>query len=180
MFLCLLIYGLWNIYKQYNIEQRSSFKLNELYVGNIELDVEFNNTKQTICNEPYIASLIIPTLNLEQGLFDINSPFNNVNLNLEVLYGSTMPDEQSSNLIIAGHNGNSSVSYFKGLKYLKINDDITVFYNGEFYKYKVSNIYEIDKTGQAHILNDSSKKTVTLITCVLGTNKQLIVIAERI
>ena len=126
----------------------------------------------------YIAILKIPKIDLERGLVDPSSYLNDVKYNIEIVDGSSMPDHLNSNLIIASHSGTAKISYFRNLNKLNINDDIFLFYKNKTYKYKVSNKYEIEKTGTAKILRDKNKTTITLITCKYKTNKQIVVIAD--
>ena len=72
-------------------------------------------------NYNYIAVLEIPTINLKKGLLDIDDKNNNVDKNIEILKGSSMPD-QGGNLILAAHNGLGRVAYFRNLHKLSILD----------------------------------------------------------
>ena len=63
---------------------------------------------------------------------------------------------------------------------LKIDDEIYVIYGGFQYKYKIVNIYDIEKTGTANIIRNKEKTTLTLVTCRHNTNKQIIVISELV
>jgi sortase A len=126
----------------------------------------------------YIAILKIPKIDLERGLVDPNSYLNNVKYNLEIVEGSSMPNKKNSNLIIASHSGTARISYFRNLNKLSINDEILLIYKNKTYKYKVSNKYEIEKTGTAKIIRNNNKTTITLITCKYKTNKQIVVIAD--
>ena len=127
----------------------------------------------------YIAVLKIPKINLERGLVDPNSYLNNVNYNLEILNGSNMPDIKNGNLIIAGHSGSARISFFRNLDKLVLGDEIYIDYKNNTYKYKVVDLYDIEKTGTAEIIRDKYKSTLTLITCRHNTNKQIIVICEQ-
>jgi LPXTG-site transpeptidase (sortase) family protein len=89
-----------------------------------------------------------------------------------------MPDIENGNLILAGHSGNARVSYFKNLNKLKLDDTAIIIYNNKEYNYKVVDIYEIDKTGDAEIIRDENKNTLTLITCKHNTKKQIVIICE--
>ena len=91
-----------------------------------------------------------------------------------------MPDKEKGNVILAGHSGNGRISFFKNLYKLEINDYVSIFYNGSEYKYKVVNLYEIEKTGKANIVRNVEKSTLTLITCKQNTNKQIVYICELI
>ena len=126
----------------------------------------------------YIAVLKIPKINLERGLVDPNSYLNNVNYNLEFIKGSSMPDQEHGNVIIAGHSGSARISYFRKLDQLVIGDKASLNYRGKVYNYKIVDIYDIDKTGTAEIIREKNKSTLTLVTCRHNTNRQIVVICE--
>ena len=128
----------------------------------------------------YIAVIKIPKIGLEKGLASKGSYWNNVNRNIEILSESDMPDVKNGNVILAGHSGNSGVSYFRKLNKLQNDDTVSIVYNGKEYKYKMVNSYEIEKNGYAHIVRNAEKSTLTLITCKHNTNKQIVVICELV
>lgn len=128
----------------------------------------------------YIAVLKIPKINLERGLVSKDCIYNNVEKNIQILKESDMPDIVNGNLILAAHSGSGKNAYFRDVYKLSINDIVGVVYNGFEYKYKVVNIYDIEKTGTAHIIRNQNKTTLTLITCRNNTEKQIIVICELI
>ena len=128
----------------------------------------------------YIAVIKIPKIGLEKGLASKDSYYNNVNRNIQILIESDMPDKEKGNVILAGHSGNSSVSYFRKLNKLQNNDEVIISYKGKDYVYRMVNSYEIEKNGYAHILRNAEKTTLTLVTCKHNTNKQLIVICELV
>lgn len=128
----------------------------------------------------YIAVIEIPKIGLEKGLASKGSYWNNVNRNIEILSESDMPDVENGNVILAGHSGNSSVSYFRKLNKLQNDDIVSIVYNGKEYKYKMVNSYEIEKNGYAHIVRNAEKSTLTLITCKHNTDKQIVVICELV
>ena len=128
----------------------------------------------------YIAVVKIPKIGLEKGLASKGSYWNNVNRNIEILSESDMPDVENGNVILAGHSGNSGVSYFRKLNKLQNDDIVSIVYNGKEYKYKMVNSYEIEKNGYAHIVRNAEKSTLTLITCKHNTDKQIVVICELV
>ncbi|MBQ9071564.1 MAG: sortase [Bacilli bacterium] len=128
----------------------------------------------------YIAVIKIPKIGLEKGLASKGSYWNNVNRNIEILSESDMPDVENGNVILAGHSGNSGVSYFRKLNKLQNDDIVSIVYNGKEYKYKMVNSYEIEKNGYAHIVRNAEKSTLTLITCKHNTNKQIVIICELV
>lgn len=122
-----------------------------------------------------IGLIEIPKIELRRYLYDMSSDLNDVDKNIEILKSSNMPDEDNGNLILAGHNGNTSVGYFRSLHKLSLNDLVIIEYKGKRYIYVVSDIYDVLKTGKVAIRRDKSKRTITLITC-LGMDRQLVVI----
>lgn len=128
----------------------------------------------------YIAVLKIPKIGLERVLVDPNNYLNNVNYNLEWLDGSSMPDEENGNVIIAGHSGSARISYFRKLDRLEIGDEASIIYNGKTYNYKVVDIYDIEKTGKAEIVKEKNTTTLTLITCRHNTNRQIVVVFKQL
>ena len=167
-----------------NVEINEQMAIEEFYTTQEEIKEESTNDTQKVEEVKkqnkinYIAILKIPKIDLERGLVDPKSYLNDVKYNLEIVDGSSMPDIKNSNLIIASHSGTARISYFRNLNKLSINDEILLIYKNKTYKYKVSNKYEIEKTGTAKILRDKNKTTITLITCKYKTNKQIVVIAD--
>lgn len=126
----------------------------------------------------YIGILKIPKINLERGLVDRNSYSNNVNYNIQILSNSSMPDEKNGNVILAAHSGNGRTAFFKNIDKLVINDEVIIDYKNKTYKYKIIDIYDIEKTGKAKIIRNNNVNTLTLVTCRHNTNNQIIVISE--
>ena len=156
-------------------------RINETIDENEEQVVE-EQKKEEIKKETinYIAVIEIPKISLKRGLVDKNSWRNNVNQNIQILKESNMPNEDKGNFILAAHSGSSSVSYFKNLHKLVNDDPVYVYYDNVVYTYKIVNKYEIEKTGQAVIKRNMQKQTLTMITCISGTEKQMVVIAELV
>ena len=175
---------LYDFLSKRNVEINEQMAIEEFYTTQEEIkEVSTNDTqkvkevkKQNKIN--YIAILKIPKIDLERGLVNPKSYLNDVKYNLEIVEGSSMPDIKNSNLIIASHSGTARISYFRNLNKLSINDEILLIYKNKTYKYKVSNKYEIEKTGTAKIIRNNNKTTITLITCKYKTNKQIVVIAD--
>lgn len=113
----------------------------------------------------YVGYLNIPKINLQRGFTDINSKYNKVSKNIYVHPSSSYPDKVNGNLILASHSGTSSISFFKNLYKLELNDDAYVNYNNKDYHYKVTDIYTDVKDGDIGIRRNKNKTTLTLITC---------------
>ena len=137
--------------------------------------------KKEYTYEEYLGILDIPKINFYKGFYSKTSSLNNVKFNLFVLKESDYPDVVNGNLIIAGHSGNYNNSYFTNLYKLNIDDTITVHYNNKDYIYKITKIYNEEKTGTVRILRDRNKTCLTLITCTKDDNyHQTIYISELI
>lgn len=174
----------YDYFSNKQIDNKEEQALEEFY--NIEEDIIDDTTIEPQKVEEvkeqinYIAVLKIPKIGLERGLVDPNSYLNNVNYNLEFIKGSSMPDQENGNVIIAGHSGSARISYFRKLDQLVIGDEASLNYKGKVYNYKIVDIYDIDKIGTAEIIREKNKSTLTLITCRHNTKKQIVVIAELI
>lgn len=115
--------------------------------------------------ETYIGYINIPKINLNRGFYDFNSKQNNVNKNIYVHPNSTYPNKSGNNLILASHSGTSSISYFKNLYKLELNDDVYINYNNTNYHYRIKNIYTVPKDGTVALRINEKVSTVSLITC---------------
>ncbi|MBR2833336.1 MAG: sortase [Bacilli bacterium] len=113
----------------------------------------------------YIGTLEIPKINLTKGFVDMNSRANNVDYNIQIIKPSNYPDIENGNFIMASHSGSSRISYFKHLYKLSTGDTVNIYYNDIKYTYKIDNIYEQPKNGYVDIYRDTTKTTLTLITC---------------
>lgn len=137
----------------------------------------YNQNNYTNLAIEYIATLNIPKISLNKVLYDINDKKNNLDENIIFVNGSSLPDEEKGNVIIAGHNGNSKISFFKNLNKLNIDDVFHITYQKKRYTYKIVKKYLVEKDGDVEILKDNRYSTATLITCH-GKKEQLVIIAN--
>ena len=183
----IILFGLYLIIFHFvsnkKLSDLESDAINDFYIK--DKKIKENSELKTISQErkdenkiEYIAILKIPKINLERGLVNPNSHLNNVSYNVQILKNSVMPDKENGNVILAAHSGNSRVSYFKNLDKLLVGDRVIIDYKGKTYNYKVTNIYDIEKTGTANIVRNKNVSTLTLITCRHNTNRQIIIISE--
>ena len=129
--------------------------------------------------EHYIGYLEIPKLGFRRGFYNIDSALNTVEANIEVIKGSSMPDVENGNLIIAGHSGTGWKAFFNDLHLLEVGDEARVLYQGNTYIYQITNIYKDKNTGRLAIKRDYNKTTLTLVTCTNNdSSTQTIYIAE--
>lgn len=126
--------------------------------------------------EQYSMILEIKSIELKQGMFDIDSYKNNVDYGLEILNKSEYPNLEKSNTIIASHSGNSSVSYFKNLNNIAINDIASLYYESIKYNYILKEVIDVQKTGEIILDLDTEKNSLILITCKRNSNEQLVFI----
>ena len=169
------------------LEKEEDFKIEEFYEEQKEIDTnviedttEEKEETKTESKVEYVAVIKIPKIGVEKGLCKKGTSCNNVNRNIQILNEATYPDVANGNFILAGHSGNGRTAYFKNVDKLKLDDEIYVIYGGFQYKYKIVNIYDIEKTGTANIIRNKEKTTLTLVTCRHNTNKQIIVISELV
>ena len=66
---------------------------------------EKEETVETEVTNEYIGYLNIPKINLTKGFLSKNAPDNNVDKNLYTVPGSSYPDVESGNLILASNSG---------------------------------------------------------------------------
>ncbi len=120
----------------------------------------------------FIAELSIPKINLTRGLVAYDSPYNNVDHNITIIGGSTMPDVDKGNLILAAHSGNCYFCYFNQLYRVERGDEVSIAYNNVKYIYNVVNIYNVPKNGQVAIRRNKTKTVLTLITCTKNSDTE--------
>lgn len=127
----------------------------------------------------YIGTLEIPKINLKRGFLGLDSRYNHVDYNITIIKGSTFPDQEKNNLILAAHSGECAVCFFDKLYKLSKGDVAYLSYNNVKYTYKIVNIYEVEKDGTVAIYRDYTKSTLTLITCTRNSDtKQTVYILE--
>lgn len=146
------------------------------------LPADKSNQDENIVNyDKYLGVLEIPRISLKRGFYDINSKYNNIESNITLVRGSTMPNVSNGNLILMAHSGDAYVSYFAFLYRLKVGSDIYVTYQGKKYHYRMVNIYTVEKTGSVSIMRNYDRTTLTLITCTKDDDtKQSLYIAELV
>lgn len=129
----------------------------------------------------YLGVLEIPKIGLKRGFYGFDSRYNNIERNVTLVGGSTMPDVVNGNLILMAHSGSAYVSFFAYLYRLNVGDMAYVTYNGIKYKYQIVNIYNIPKTGQATITRNMDRSCMTLITCTKDSEtEQTIYVLEQV
>lgn len=115
--------------------------------------------------DKYLGVLEIPRIGLKRGFYGLDSRYNNIQYNVTVVPGATMPDVHNGNLILMAHSGNTYIGFFAYLYQLQIGNDAYVTYKGQVYHYKLVNIYDVPKVGTVKIIRNFDRTTLTLITC---------------
>ncbi len=170
-------------------EKQEKEALEEFYENEIKYDTQVDKNdkidktssseeKKSKSKLEYVAVLKIPKIKLEKGIAGKGSKYNSVDYGIEVLDSSDAPDVEKGNVILCAHAGNSKVSYFRELDLLKVGDVIMIIYKGKTYQYEIVDIYSIKKTGTAPIRKDRTKSTITLITCIHNTDRQIVLIGN--
>ena len=169
--LLLIIIKLSNLIKVNN----ENYEVNS-YFNNYNEEVGYINNNKN--KEEYLGILEIKKIKLRKGFYKLNSNLNNVDKNIMIVSSSDMPNVNKGNLILASHSGNSSVSYFRYLDKLDMEDIASIYYLGKKYDYKLINYYDVDKNGIVQIIKNNDINTLTLITCKKNTDKQTVFIFE--
>lgn len=182
----LIIFSIVGIYFSDRYEQVKINNADEMNVRHFiesvnKKDVKDNNKDINETKEEYIAVITIPKINLSKPLAPLSSKLNNVDRNIEILKGSSMPSIHGGNLILASHSGSSKISHFKNLHKLSEKDKVYIYYNNMTFTYKVFKIYKTKKNGELQITRDKDKNILTLTTCDINSDtKQLVILSELI
>ena len=189
----LIIIGASFLLNDFIVERRDktfskmNLELSELLANanNEEINIDPNKKieeqpeEQETNYEVYTGTLEIPKIGFNKGFYKKESPLNDVKINIKILNESSYPDEDKGNVIIIGHSGNYSNSYFGELYKLENNDEAIINYKNKIYTYKITNIYDENKDGTITIYRDTGKSTLTLITCTKDDEtKQTVYILE--
>lgn len=144
-------------------------------------EIKQEETKEIESEYDYIAVLEIPAIDLRKGIVDVNSAYNDISYNVEIINPSDMPDIPNTNLILASHSGSSRVSFFKHLNRLNKGDLAIIYYKNVKYTYEVNSIENEEKNGTITIRRSNNKNTLTLTTCSpTDKTKQIVIICNLI
>ena len=150
-----------------NISDGTTYQQNEK-----EIEIDYSR---------YAGVLEIPKISLKRGFYNTDSKYNNIEHNVSMIAGSSMPDVPNGNLMLMAHSGDAYISFFAYLYRLKVGDSAYVTYQGNRYKYQIVNIYTVPKTGKVAVYRNYNKTTLTLITCTKNDDTtQTIYIAELV
>ena len=152
-----------------------------LFLSSINYNKGSNKTSKTILQnkivynyidqkEKPIGNLIIKKIKVNNSLYDIKNPNNNVDKNVTILY------RDDNTIVLAAHSGTGKVAYFKSLNQLRANDEVIVNLNNKQYKYVVKDIWEEEKNGTINFKKDEREQLI-LTTCSPNNNKRQLVIS---
>lgn len=162
------------------IDKNKEVKVQEIKINDEIIESKEQTTPSSKINE-YIGVIEIPKINVKRGFYNIENTNNNVNKNVEVIKGSSMPNVEKGNFILAAHSGSGRVAFFKNVYKLENQDEIFIYFNNTKYKYQVIDKYEVDKIGKVLIHRDKDITALTLTTCSqTDKTKQIVVIAKLI
>ncbi len=140
-----------------------------------------NNQNYVVDYSKYLGVLEIPKIGLKRGFYNVGNRYNNIEYNVTMVSGSTLPDVPNGNLILMAHSGDAYISYFAYLYRLNVGDMAYVTVKGKKYQYKLVNIYKVKKNGIVTIRRNRSKTSLTMITCTKDDpNTQSVYIAELV
>lgn len=111
-----------------------------------------------------IGHLLINKINLNEDLYKISSPNNNIEKHVTILSPSKSPEEENTTMFIAAHSGTGKLAYFKDLDNLTENDQINLIYKNKTYTYIIKNIWETKKTGTISVPKTTTNQLI-LTTC---------------
>lgn len=140
-----------------------------------------NSNNYVVDYSKYLGVLEIPRIGLKRGFYNVGSKYNDIQYNVTMVGGSTLPDVQNGNLILMAHSGDAYISYFAYLWMLNVGDSVYVTYNGQKYHYQIVNIYDVPKTGVVVIHRNLERTTLTMVTCTKDNDAaQTVYISELV
>ncbi len=117
----------------------------------------------------YYGYLIIPTLNMTHGFYDINNKLNDVDKNVTLINSNI-----ENTYILAAHSGTGNLAYFNDLKYLEKDDEIYLKFKDKILKYEIANIRSEKKNGKIKIKNKENQLILTTCDQVRKGNQLII------
>ena len=140
-----------------------------------------NDNNYVVDYSKYLGVLEIPRIGLKRGFYNVGSKYNNIQYNVTMVEGSTLPDVENGNLILMAHSGDAYISYFAYLWRMNVGDDVYVTYNGRKYHYQIVNIYDVPKIGVVVIHRNKDRTTLSMVTCTKNNDSaQTIYISELV
>ena len=145
--------------------------------GKTDTVSEENNEKMTQKYEGYdvLGELVVEKINLDKYIVDSKEDDAMAKTPVK-LYGDKLND--IGNFCIAGHNYDE---VFAKLSELKVGDKFYIIDREDIIQdYEIKEILEVEPTKLDVLMPVDDKIQVTLITCIDGASKRLVIVAERI
>ena len=141
-----------------------------------------NTTKNYVIDySKYLGVLEIPKIGLKRGFYGVGSRYNNIQYNVSMVDGTSLPDQVGGNTILMAHSGDAYISYFAYLYKLNVGDMASITYKGIHYNYMLVNRYDVPKVGVVSINRNYEKTCLTLITCTKDNDSlQTVYIFEQV
>jgi LPXTG-site transpeptidase (sortase) family protein len=129
----------------------------------------------------YLGVLEIPRIGLKRGFYGVGSRYNNIQYNVTMVNGTSLPDQVNGNTILMAHSGDAYISYFAYLYRLELGNLAYITYHGNQYTYQLVNRYDVPKIGVVSIKRDYNKTCLTLITCTKDNDSlQTVYVFEQV
>ena len=140
-----------------------------------------NNNNYVIDYSKYLGVLEIPRIGLKRGFYGVGSRYNNIQYNVTMVNGTSLPDQVNGNTILMAHSGDAYISYFAYLYRLELGNLAYITYHGNQYTYQLVNRYDVPKIGVVIIKRDYNKTCLTLITCTKDNDSlQTVYVFEQV
>ena len=198
----LIFLGIISLFSNYLLKMKDEvYSDMKIAMSNLDIDNNSNNviteipiTENVISDDSsvpieeveidyskYLGVLEIPRIGLKRGFYNVGSKYNNIQYNVTLIEGSSLPDVVNGNLILMAHSGDAYISYFAFLYKLNVGDSVYVTYNGYRYQYQIVNIYDVVKNGVVILQRNHDRTTLTMITCTKNNdNAQTVYVAEMV
>ena len=125
-----------------------------------------------------LFTLKIPSINLVENVYPIDSVFNHVDYHVQILKESHL---EKNFILLAAHSGRGKTSYFNRVVELQIGDFIWIYYYDKILCFQVEELFYISKNGYFELNSDIDCDTLFLITCsLIYFDKQVVVQAKLI
>ena len=147
-----------------------------IHTKKIDRENIYNEIKNSKNSNDSFAQLIIPNLNINRPLYNINDKRNNVEKEVMVLETSNF---SSGNIVLAAHSGEGYNAYFNSLDQLDEKMDIYILYQDYIYTYKLFCSDEVEKTGYV-MVKTYTYPTLQLITCKKNSSTKQIVFTAKL
>lgn len=174
------------VYSDMRIAMMDKVNSDETIYENVPLTENISNDNNTneyyeVDYSKYLGVLEIPKIGLKRGFYGVGSRYNDIQYNVTMVNGSSLPDQVNGNTILMAHSGDAYISYFAYLYKLEIGNQAFITYQGNRYTYQIVNIYNVPKVGVVSIVRDYNKTCLTLITCTKDSDSlQTIYILEQV